>query len=364
MKQSGNTIDTLLSEQAAGWFVRLIANDLTLRERREYLAWLKQSSRHVAALLDIYQIHGYGRKAKLHSRMFPEPDPGANVIPFAPRGGVAVIPQQRQMQRPRFGIRRFAAVLAGIAFIVVLGFVVNTMYFETRISTGPGEWDQKLLADGSVLRVGPNTRVRWVFNDRQRTIVLGEGEAMFEVMKDPQRPFIVTTDIGDVRAVGTEFGVSLLNGSVVVVTVAHGKVAVSKPNKGRFVVNDQSGAVADQSGAVADQSGAVTELIANQQLVMSLDKVEPVKQVDASHELQWASGYYEFRDETVDEAVVEFNRRNRKQIVIDDADIGAIPLPFTTAALDDPDSFAVMLAARSDVRVAYEKSGVIRLKRE
>jgi len=357
MKQSGNTIDTLLSEQAAGWFVRLIANDLTLRERREYLAWLKTSSRHVAALLDIYQIHGYGRKAKLHSRMFSDPDPGANVIPFAPRGGVAVIPQQRQMQRPRSGVRRFAAALAGIAFIVVLGFVVHAMYFESRISTGPGEWDQKLLADGSVLRVGPNTRARWVFNDRQRTIVLGQGEAMFDVRKDPRRPFIVTTDIGDVRAVGTEFGVSLLNGSVVVVTVAHGKVAVSKPNKGRFVVNDQS-------GAVANQSGAVTELVANQQLVMSRDKVEPVKQVDASHELQWASGYYEFRDETVNEAVVEFNRRNRKQIVIDDAGIGAIPLPFTTAALDDPDSFAVMLAARSDVRVAYEKSGVIRLKRE
>jgi transmembrane sensor len=41
--------------------------------------------------------------------------------------------------------------------------------------------------------------------------MLSRGEAVFEVVKDPLRPFIVTTDIGDVRAVGTEFGVSLVD---------------------------------------------------------------------------------------------------------------------------------------------------------
>ena len=52
MEQGSETeIDALLSEQAAGWFVRLVANDLSPRERREYLAWLKASDRHVEALL-------------------------------------------------------------------------------------------------------------------------------------------------------------------------------------------------------------------------------------------------------------------------------------------------------------------------
>ena len=82
MKQSGDTdIDAALSEQAAGWFVRLVANDLSAHERREYLAWLKASNRHVEALLDIYRYPGYGRKAKLHLRAAPEADPGANVSP-------------------------------------------------------------------------------------------------------------------------------------------------------------------------------------------------------------------------------------------------------------------------------------------
>lgn len=353
MKHSSNSrIDALVTEQAAGWFVRLVENDLSLRERREYLAWLKKSALHVEALLDIYRYHGYGRKAKLNARTSTDPEPGANVIQFSPRQGSSIaLLHDREVRRRRLGTMKVAAVLAGVAVsIFVVGLVVKASYFDKRFATGPGEWDKALLADGSVLRVGPNTSVRWSFNDAQRTIVLSRGEALFEVAKDPQRPFIVTTSVGDMRAVGTEFGVSMISASTVVVTVAHGKVAVSKPNNGRFVVNDMSGTVAT--------------LVADEQLVMSASQVEPVKQVSSTHELQWATGYYEFRGETVSHAVEQFNRRNRLQVVFADPAIGSIPMPFTTVRLDDPESFALMLGARADVQVAYESANVIRLMPE
>ncbi len=345
---SDSRVDAELSEQAARWFVRLIANDLSLSERREYLAWLKSSGRNVEALLDIYRYHGYGRKAKLNSRVTDDPDPRANVIPFSPRSGIVAIHRDDERNGRRTGFVKVAAAIAGIVFTVVVGVVVKATYSDRRIATDAGEWDRRLLADGTVLRVGPNTEVRWSFDDERRSIVLSRGEAVFEVAKDPRRPFIVTTNIGDVRAVGTEFGVSLLSGSVVV-TVAHGQVAVSQPGNARFL-NHANGAVAD--------------LVANQQLVMSLGKVEPVQQVDAVHELQWATGYYEFRDETVSDAVDQFNRRNRKQIVVEHPAVGAIAMPLATVRLDDPDSFAAMLDARADVRVVLDDSNVIRLQRE
>jgi ferric-dicitrate binding protein FerR (iron transport regulator) len=105
-------------------------------------------------------------------------------------------------------------------------------------------------------------------------------------------------------------------------------------------------------------------LVADQQLVMSLAGSQPVKQVDATRELQWATGYYEFRGETVGQAVEQFNRRNRLQVVMADPAIGVIAMPFTTVKLDDPESFVVMLAARPDVQVAYESASVIRLLSE
>lgn len=348
MKQSSdNQIDALLSEQAAAWFVRLVANDLSLRERREYLAWLKASGRHVEALLDIYRYHGYGRKAKLNNRVSTEAEPDSKVIQFAPRG--AVTAPYRQQPHQRSPLWRVAAVVAGLAFTVVIAYVAKTAYFDQRLVTGPSEWDQTLLADGSVLRVGPNTKIRWYFTDQQRTLMLNRGEAVFEVAKDPLRPFIVTTSVGDVRAVGTEFGVSLVDASTAVVTVAHGKVAVSKPNQGRFLINGQV---------------AIADLVANQQLTLSVDNVQLVKQVDADRELQWASGYYEFRGEKVQQAVAEFNRRNRLQVVLTDPSIGEITMPFTTVRLDDPETFALMLGARPDVQMAYENAQSIRLMAE
>ncbi|HWK50728.1 MAG TPA: DUF4880 domain-containing protein, partial [Steroidobacter sp.] len=153
---SGTGIDALLSEQAAGWFVRLVANDLSPRERREYLAWLKASDRHVEALLDIYRYHGYGRKAKLHMRAAPD-DPGENVIPFGPRGMNVVHQQTVRLKRRRARLMQVAAAVAGVAFTVVAGWALKAEYFDKRITTGPGQWDRAMLSDGSVLRIGPNT---------------------------------------------------------------------------------------------------------------------------------------------------------------------------------------------------------------
>lgn len=346
MKPGSDTqTDAMLSEQAASWFIRLVANDLTSRERRDYLAWLKASDRHVEALLDIYRYHGYGRKAKLNVRVPPSEDSGANVIPFTPRG-MTLVPHQHERPRRRRRILKIAAALAGVAFTVAIGWTVKVAYFDQRIATNVGEWGRTMLADGSVLRIGPNTQLRWSFDDGQRLIELRRGEAVFEVAKDPNRPFIVTTPLGDVRALGTQFGVALMNASTAVVTVAHGKVAVTKPHDAQL---------ADGG------STKVAELIADQQIVMSAAGTHPVKEVDASRELQWATGYYEFRGETVGQAIEEFNRRNRLQVVMADERIGQIAMPFTTVKLDDPETFAAMLAARPDVQVAYESADVIRL---
>lgn len=215
---SGSEMDALLSEQAAGWFVRLVANDLSLSERREYLAWLRASERHVEALLDICRYHGYVRKTKLQMGASLGPHPGANVIPFALRGGTPDR-RNRELRRPQVLLFKVAGALVGITFTAFVGWTVKASYFDQRISTGPGEWDSTLLSDGSVLRIGPNTRLHWSFDEERRVVELKRGEAVFEVAKDPRRPFVVTTSIGDVRAVGTEFGVSLTNASTAVVTV-------------------------------------------------------------------------------------------------------------------------------------------------
>lgn len=82
------------------------------------------------------------------------------------------------------------------------------------------------LPDGSQVWLAENTRLEYNsdFND-DRTLKL-EGEAFFEVTKDPDHPFVVHTTHGDIEVLGTAFNVSTKENETVV-SVDHGRVAVT-----------------------------------------------------------------------------------------------------------------------------------------
>jgi len=80
--------------------------------------------------------------------------------------------------------------------------------FGPRLTTGPGEWQTKVLSDGSTLRLGPSTAILIEFTGTHRHIRLEQGEALFRVRPDSKRPFLVETELAIARAVGTAFAVS------------------------------------------------------------------------------------------------------------------------------------------------------------
>ena len=66
---------------------------------------------------------------------------------------------------------------------------------------------QITLPDGSVLSLSGRTEVLVRFSAAQRAVQLHYGAAHFQVAKDSARPFVVTADQLQVRAVGTAFSV-------------------------------------------------------------------------------------------------------------------------------------------------------------
>jgi len=94
------------------------------------------------------------------------------------------------------------AGLATLLLAVVVGFqVVKDPVYETAV----GEQRAILLSDGSRLTLNTNTRLAVDYGEKLRRIRLVHGEAMFEVAKNPHRPFIVQTETEQVRALGTTF---------------------------------------------------------------------------------------------------------------------------------------------------------------
>ena len=93
-------------------------------------------------------------------------------------------------------------------------------------TTHPTKKDQLTLSDGTVVTLNSATTIKYPdhFGDSTREVYL-EGEAYFDVSKDPLHPFIIHTDKMNIRVLGTSFNVksyqseplgeaSLINGSI------------------------------------------------------------------------------------------------------------------------------------------------------
>jgi len=83
------------------------------------------------------------------------------------------------------------------------------------------------LPDGSVITLNKNSMVEYpeVFTDSVRAIKM-EGEVFFNVAKNPDKPFIISTLTGDIKVLGTSFNVKNRKGSTEVI-VETGIVEVS-----------------------------------------------------------------------------------------------------------------------------------------
>ena len=108
-----------------------------------------------------------------------------------------------------YGPRRYRwfAAAAAAAVVAVVGVWLFTLLAPQVIQTGRGERRGVILADGSMLRIDPESRLRIHLERHLRDVRLEQGRAVFRVAKDPSRPFLVHAGPTVVRAVGTEFGV-------------------------------------------------------------------------------------------------------------------------------------------------------------
>jgi transmembrane sensor len=329
MKEHDEGLQQSVSDQAAEWFIRLRDRDLTTADRRKFVRWLKQAPSHIAEFMRLCQLYGRVKRAKVPT-LLPE-EVVSNVIPLLQRELPNV-----EAEPPRFFASRPFMVAAAACCLALIGLIGNFALSSNTIETHIGEWRRVQLADGSRLSVGPNTLLRVEFSDGFRRVHLQRGETMFEVSKDAARPFIVDAAGVFARAVGTRFGVDHTDDSVRV-TVAEGKVAVVRGGQAALLEHD-----VDLRVATSLEKDEEVEIALNTPAI-PLRK----EKVDSLSELAWASGQLSLQQETVAEAVREFNRRNRLQIVIEDAGVADLHLCCIFDA-SDPETFARTVVGASE----------------
>src|SRR5690606_20513701 len=122
-----------------------------------------------------------------------------------------------------------------------------------RYASNVGEVRRIALDDGSYMLLNTDSLAVIQFSEARRDVRLEKGEALFEVAKDPQRPFVVNAGDLTVKAVGTAFVVRREDSSVEV-TVTEGVVEVARPGE---PATEQPQRVAARQRAVAVESAAL-----------------------------------------------------------------------------------------------------------
>lgn len=205
-------------------------------------------------------------------------------------------------QRLNFGTQSFLKLAAAVAFILVLtGLgvlylnkpqlvqIASNVLQTTKVAMLP-DGTSVYLAYGSTITYPKN------FKGKTRQVEL-QGEAFFDVAKNPQKPFIITTSRAMVKVLGTSFNLKADGNSEVELDVLEGRVSIELLNS-------------PASPAIA---------IAGDYVVSENNKL--LKSVTRNTSPREKIVKMQFQDETLQQIVAVINRVYGSNIVIEGAEL-------------------------------------------
>jgi transmembrane sensor len=365
-----------LEAQAAEWLVKRDAGGLSTAEQAEFDAWMETDPRaravYVRLELAWKRSDGLRRFRPLdgsidadlleHSPFEPVP-----IDEYPAREGTgktsdlvqipnrAVIEADFVERKPR----RWGMPLAAVAAValIAIGGLMWRAYERTgwhEYTTDYGGLSRIVLDDGSVVNLNTNSLMRVQLTPELRHIVLERGEALFKVAHDENRPFDVDAGSTTVRAVGTEFSVRVREpaeasggGKDIEVLVKEGRVAIDPPKKNAKAIERAAALPSSMSTLSAGEAVTITAKRVTTELPQM--QVQKVAEADVDKKLSWTEGRLWFERQTLKDVVAEFNRYNRRQMVVADPAIENLRIGGGFEATD-PESFIAALEKTLGVR--------------
>lgn len=175
-------------EAAIAWQLSLDSGSGSVQEREAFARWHAADEEHARAWRQLGMLDqrfsvasGPARAALLQSR----------------------VSIRRRMRKVGSGLASIVAVI-GLALFAG-GRYLPLDYWLADQHTTTGEQRTLRLADGTLINLNTHSALDVRFDDKQRRIVLQEGEILVETGHNDPRPFIVETRDGSMRALGTRF---------------------------------------------------------------------------------------------------------------------------------------------------------------
>jgi transmembrane sensor len=357
-------MNSQIIDEAAEWFVTLRDGGGDAAQRAQFAEWLLKSPEHVRAYLEMTPVWAQSAsvdpsrsidaraliaRARAESNIVELESPAA--APAAP--GPRVTPSVPARART---VRHYW-IAASIAVLCVAAILSWTLTRPAVYATGIGEQRSIALVDGSRIELNARSRVQVSFSHGERTVELLEGQGLFKVAKDPQRPFIVRSGDARVRAIGTQFDV-YRKATGTVVTVVEGQVEL-RTLSAAAAPPAAIGTAASSDGPVAGPADASTlRLAAGEQATVAANEIIRAEIPNLEAATAWTHRQLVFDTAALVDVAAEFNRYNFRRLVIRDAGLNSFPISGVFSS-SDPDSLVQFLREQPEIAVEQTDTEVI-----
>jgi transmembrane sensor len=320
-------------DEASVWLARL-DRSLTKREQAELQNWLRQDAENLNTLLRLAKLWDKMDRLSLLSEIF-----------------------QVQPRKKSYTLRYAVAASFLMACLGIFLLIPPTTKKIISVSpelvyeTAVGEQRKIFLDDGSTLILNTDSHVQVVYSAKQRLLLLSRGEIHIDVAHDSSRPLRVIANDKMVQAVGTAFDVRLLN-SKVKVWVSEGRVAIAHNARAATPAALEKEPLESSRLFISKGEKAV--------LSNASQQIEKISDGEMTAQLSWQQGNIVFRGETLDEAVLEFNRYSDKTFVILDSSLKHIRIAGVFKIGDTP-SLLSTLRNNFDIHYEYDTANKILL---
>jgi len=246
--------------------------------------------------------------------------------------------QRSLFSRPLY---RWVAAAVVLITVGVVGWLIN-QNTQSQWVTKLSETRQVMpitLADGSKVWLNKQSQLRYpkAFDQKERKVML-EGEAFFEITKNPQLPFVIEAAGTTTKVLGTSFNIQAKKSTnEVKVSVATGKVA--------FFATDRP-----------QQTVLLTK---NQQGVYNKTQKQVVKKESYdANELTWQTGVMVFKQEKLSKVVQLLSERYDKPVKLESAALNDCELTTTLDKLSLKDAVEVV-ALTLNISFQINENGVL-----
>lgn len=304
------------TRQAADWFVRISADDLSDQELAEWLQWCRITENAT----EFQRIRDISRGIE---SLRPEVSTILEAL-LAADSQKGVHADGRSRERPNERGRWMSSLIMATALggvtVALSWFAVQSGWLaaRVRVEAPEAELHSAVLPDGSKMILAPRTNLAFDFRGGTRQLELSKGEAFFTVRHDETRPFIVRIGSLTATALGTQFAVSS-EPDHVIVTVQEGIVEV----------------VGSGSPEAKDRRWRLTAGF--QGRFDSTNHAATISSVDAATALAWREGRLNYSDEQLRVVVADVNRYTTRTLEIRDSKVGDLRFTGTifTRQIDD-----------------------------